>query len=514
MKKLLAMLLTLAMLVPMMALAEETAPGATLTTITFRDFDAEKLLGSEQIDEATQTAYRDLLDSLRVEHYRQGLANETWALFLNDQLIVDYGVQARGADVYVSSNLLGETLYLNLDEDMRHLGDIAYRYDLSQRVSSEEDLELRFDAFSELAEQRYENMGALLAKIAKNPLITGEMQPEDAVNGLFETDWTWANQRVNQLVKGIRVESVTNPPEGCQSAKNVFYFTLSNEQLVEMLCVLLNTAEGNPAVKAYFDLLNTYRQMLDFVAADDKYQPIEDTDWQTWLRQQTLLVEDAQVVQYVDASMRLLRMVVSYKVAPTNTPTLAQDTLLDATFTIDIYPLQGVTLLKWRQETAGKGTSSQLWMNDSRVALLVMPDDDAPTSYSYTVSPLDNGANILLQMIRSTGVEMPGLSWSASIDTRLVDGEEQQDADVQLLWQGEQFLTIAVETRPCDSRPLLSDGDVLDLGEISNARFNAYMTGVMFNAGQILPRVMMNLPDSVRQLTNSVQRLITQNDGE
>ena len=310
--------------------------------------------------------------------------------------------------------------------------------------------------------------------------------------------------RVNRLVKVTRVESVSNPPEGCESARNVFYFTLSNEQLVEELCILLDMAEETPAVKAYVDLLNTYRQLAAFA----QNQPVEDTDLQTWLRQQTLLVEDAQVAQYVDSSMRLLREVVSYKVAPTNTPLLAPDTLLDATLTIDIYPLQGASLLKWRQETAGKGTSSQLWMDAGRIELLVMPDDDAPTSYSCDISQLENGTNILLQMMRSTGVEMPGLSWSASIDTQLVDGEVQQDVAVRLLWQGEHFLTIVAETRPCESRPLLSDGDVLDLGEISSARFKAYMTGVMFTAGQILPRIMMNLPDSTRQFTTSVSQLL------
>ena len=52
---------------------------------------------------------------------------------------------------------------------------------------------------------------------------------------------------------------------------------------------------------------------------------------------------------------------------------------------------------------------------------------------------------------------------------------------------------------------------MLDLGEISSARFKAYMTGVMFTAGQILPRFMMNLPDSTRQFTTSVSQLILDN---
>ena len=102
MKKLLAILLTLAMMLPLYGLAEETAPQATLTTITFRDFNGRALMA--EMEEAAETAYRDLLDALRVEVYRQGFTS--CELFLNDQSIVDYGVQTRGADVYISGDVL------------------------------------------------------------------------------------------------------------------------------------------------------------------------------------------------------------------------------------------------------------------------------------------------------------------------------------------------------------------------------------------------------------------------
>lgn len=52
MKKLLAILLTLAMLVPMCGFAEESAPGATRTVIFLKDFNA-KVLGAD-IDEAEE----------------------------------------------------------------------------------------------------------------------------------------------------------------------------------------------------------------------------------------------------------------------------------------------------------------------------------------------------------------------------------------------------------------------------------------------------------------------------
>ena len=465
MKKLLAILLTLAMLVPLGGVAEETAPQATLTTITFRDFNGRALMA--EMEEAAETAYRDLLDALRLEVYRQGFTS--CELFLNDQSIVDYGVQTRGADVYISGDVLGGTLHLNLEEDMRHIAEILHQWNASQSIYADAGAELSAKEVSESIAQEYENVGALLAKITKNPLITGEMQPEDVANGLFETDWQQAATRLNKILKVTRVESVSNPPEGCESAKNILYFPLSNEQLMEVLCILLDTVEETPAVKAYVDLLNTYRQLVAF--AQD--QPVEDTDLQTWLRQQTLL---------------------------------------NAAITVNFHPTGDDVRLDWRQETAGKGTNGQLKMEDNGgIAVLITSDDGEQKLYRCTISSLTNEENLLLEMHRTVDGEEKGISWSASMDTQQVDGEVHQNVDVQLLWQGEHFLTIAAETRPCESRPLLSDGDVLDLGEISSVRFKAYMTGVMFTAGQILPRFMMNLPDSTRQFTTSVSQLIRDN---
>ena len=481
MKKLLAILLTLALMLPLCGLAEENAPQATLTTITFRDFNGRALVA--EMEEAAETAYRDLLDALRVEVYRQGFTS--CELFLNDQSIVDYGVQTRGADVYISGDVLGGTVYLNLDEDMRHIAEILHQWNASQSVYADAGVELPAKEVSESIAQEYENVGALLAKITKNPLITGEMQSEDVANGLFETDWQQAATRLNKILKVTRVESVSNPPEGCESAKNILYFPLSNEQLMEVLCILVAFAQD---------------------------QPVEDTDLQTWLRQQTLLVEDAQVAQYVDSSMRLLRVVISYKVAPTHTQTLAQDTLLNAAITVNFHPTDDDVRLDWRQETAGKGKNVQIKMeDDGGIAVLIASDDGKQRLYRCTISSLTNEANVLLEMHRTVDGEEKGLSWSASMDTQMVDGEVRQDVAVRLLWHSEHFLTIAAETRPCESRPLLSDGDVLDLGEISSVRFKAYMTGVMFTTGQILPRFMMNLPDSMRQFTTSVSQLIRDN---
>ena len=87
------------------------------------------MLGAD-IDEAEEKAVNDFLDALRVIVYQQGTTSAAYEVTLNDQPIVDYAVQFSGADVYVSSDLLGETLYLNLEEDMQHFGELVYRQQL------------------------------------------------------------------------------------------------------------------------------------------------------------------------------------------------------------------------------------------------------------------------------------------------------------------------------------------------------------------------------------------------
>lgn len=68
MKKLLAILLTLAMLVPMGGVAEETAPGATKTTIRVTTADARALSGMD-LNANVLTAIQDALDVLSIELY-------------------------------------------------------------------------------------------------------------------------------------------------------------------------------------------------------------------------------------------------------------------------------------------------------------------------------------------------------------------------------------------------------------------------------------------------------------
>ena len=109
--------------------------------------------------------------------------------------------------------------------------------------------------------------------------------------------------------------------------------------------------------------------------------------------------------------MRLLRVVISYKVAPTHTPTLAQDTLLNAAITVNFHPTGDDVRLDWRQETAGKGKNVQIKMeDDGGIAVLIASDDGKQRLYRCTISSLTNEANVLLEMHRTVDGEEKGLS--------------------------------------------------------------------------------------------------------
>ena len=137
-----------------------------------------------------------------------------------------------------------------------------------------------------------------------------------------------------------------------------------------------------------------------------------------------------------------------------------------------------------------------------------MPDDQTQTTISLTVEPNRRGGKVDVEVRTTSEANGTDSGIQFGVFTSGSSSSVYRESRIRLLSGGEVGLTIYTTTFSCKPRPLLSDGDVLDLGEISSARFKAYMTGVMFTAGQILPRFMMNLPDSTRQFTTSVSQLI------
>ena len=512
MKKLLAILLTLAMLVPMGGVAEETAPGATRTVIFLKDFNA-KVLGAD-IDEAEEKAVNDFLDALRVIVYQQGTTSAAYEVTLNDQPIVDYAVQFSGADVYVSSDLLGETLYLNLDEDMQHFGELVYRQQLSQRGLTAEVINETVSSWY-YAEQiaQVGQMGAMTAKVLKNPLFTENVQAEEVLNSLAAIDFTEMQRRLAEYQPSMTIDPVTEQLEGCDPVIQVCTFTLTNEQLVNRLA----TAMQVPVVQNFADLAADYDNLMQFMSqtTTEEYVP-QEIDWAAQVRQQTMLYSDAQVTLYTDAQGQLVKLIVNYSALPDWAERMSEvepteGILKPVTFTLNRNTLADGLQYDWTLEKEENSTTGRLTIGEKNAELVLMPDDQTQTTISLTVEPNRRGGRVDVEVRTTSEANGTDSGIQFGVFTSGSSSSVYRESRIRLLSGGEVGLTIYTTTFSCKPRPLLSDGDVLDLGEISSVRFKAYMTGVMFTTGQILPRFMMNLPDSTRQFTTSVSQLIRDN---
>ncbi len=512
MKKLLAILLTLAMLVPMGGVAEETAPGATRTVIFLKDFNA-KVLGAD-IDEAEEKAVNDFLDALRVIVYQQGTTSAAYEVTLNDQPIVDYAVQFSGADVYVSSDLLGETLYLNLDEDMQHFGELVYRQQLCQRGLTAEVINETVSS-GYYAEQiaQLGQMGALTAKLLKNPLFTENVQAEEVLNSLAAIDFTEMQRRLAEYQPSMTIDPVTEQLEGCDPAIQVCTFTLTNEQLVNRLAILLETAMQVPVVQNFADLAADYDNLMQFMSqtTTEEYVP-QEIDWAAQVRQQTILYSDAQVTLYTDAQGQLVKLIVNYSALPDWAERMSEvepteGILKPVTFTLNRNTLADGLQYDWKLEKEENSTTGRLTIGEKNAELVLMPDDQTQTTISLTVEPNRRGGKVDVEVRTTSEANGTDSGIQFGVFTSGSSRSVYRESRIRLLSGGEVGLTIYTTTFSCEPRPLLSDGDVLDLGEISSARFNAYMLTLATSISQILPRILMNLPNSVRQLMDGTTTL-------
>lgn len=512
MKKLLAILLTLAMLVPMCGFAEESAPGATRTVIFLKDFNA-KVLGAD-IDEAEEKAVNDFLDALRVIVYQQGTTSAAYEVTLNDQPIVDYAVQFSGADVYVSSDLLGETLYLNLDEDMQHFGELVCRQQLSQRGLTAEVINETVSS-GYYAEQiaQVGQMGAMTAKVLKNPLFTENVQAEEVLNSLAAIDFTEMQRRLAEYQPSMTIDPVTEQLEGCDPAIQVCTFTLTNEQLVNRLAILLETAMQVPVVQNFADLAADYDNLMQFMSqtTTEEYVP-QEIDWAAQVRQQTILYSDAQVTLYTDAQGQLVKLIVNYSALPDWAERMSEvepteGILKPVTFTLNRNTLADGLQYDWTLEKEENSTMGRLTIGEKNAELVLMPDDQTQTTISLTVEPNRRGGKVDVEVRTTSEANGTDSGIQFGVFTSGSSSSVYRESRIRLLSGGEVGLTIYTTTFSCEPRPMLSDGDVLDLGEISSARFNAYMLTLAASISQILPRILMNLPNSVRQLMDGTTTL-------
>ena len=245
MKKLLAILLTLAMLVPMGGVAEETAPGATKTTIRVTTADARALSGMD-LNANVLTAIQDALDVLSIELYAADDAsmmrltlqkNDVLAqgsmgkmsgfqMTLHDVPVLGAALEMNGDDLYIGTSVSGNTVYLNVAEDLPR-AITAFCQLMNVDLG-----ELPVAAANQSMQQGYRRMQHLLPALAQTP-------PELLESIGSSIDWTRMVARINESLPETARETVTNQPDDCDPAVTVLSFALTKEQLIAICRAVL-----------------------------------------------------------------------------------------------------------------------------------------------------------------------------------------------------------------------------------------------------------------------------------
>ena len=324
-------------------------------------------------------------------------------------------------------------------------------------------------------------MGAMTAKVLKNPLFTENVQAEEVLNSLVAIDFTEMQRRLAEYQPSMTIDPVTEQLEGCDPVIQVCTFTLTNEQLVNRLAILLETAMQVPVVQNFADLAADYDNLMQFMSqtTTEEYVP-QEIDWAAQVRQQTMLYSDAQVTLYTDAQGQLVKLIVNYSALPDWAERMSEvepteGILKPVTFTLNRNTLADGLQYDWTLEKEENSTTGRLTIGEKNAELVLMPDDQTQTTISLTVEPNRRGGRVDVEVRTTSEANGTDSGIQFGVFTSGSSSSVYRESRIRLLSGGEVGLTIYTTTFSCKPRPLLSDGDVLDLGEISSARFNAYM---------------------------------------
>ena len=513
MKKLLAILLALTMLVPMLALAEDTAPEATLTTITFDDFQLNALLG-DWVDDELNAAAKDLLDALTLAVYQSPDGRMvSYDVQLSGQSVLDLSLQQEDAQYYAGGSIIGGTVTFNMDEDLPQIAKLMYIAEQTERGKTMGVIEQALGENPDAAMITYRGRILLYSTGIVRLLQVGQVQPEMmmhiAEQGIDEAKM--AEIITSAMPDAVR-EPVTNQPEGCDAAATVVSLKLTHDQLPQFACDVVEMLLDDPTFgNAAEAVLAQVRPILAMTSSSERIQEEGDTPLMAVCRQLLASVQDVQATAYLDAQDGLVKLTVQCQTLPET----ENETALPTNFSLV-------------RNTTADGTQYQLTYaveNTQDTWTLSLHDGSASLDYvsgghsllverhhQVQTSAVENGKHMLLTIQETltypardeeTPPRQSETLITLNYNDLLLDGEHCQTSEMTYARNGQNAVLLTVETRPCEVRPLLSESEgIYDLGDMSDAQYAAFNKLVTANAVLAASKVMSNLPASVLVLLN------------
>lgn len=509
MKKLLAILLTLALMLPLYGLAEETAPQATLTTITLSEFHPSALVG-DLLDDATDSVIQDLMDVLGIVIYQSPDGQMvSYDVQLGGQSVLDLSLQQEDAQYYVGGGIIGGTVTFNADEDLPTIAKLMYADELANRGKTADEIAQKLEEANSSELSSCEATARTYYEVIQMILQTRRMHPTKLMNlveqGIDEAAWA---ERIGQALPDMVREPVAEQPDNCDPAATVVTVTLAHEQLLNFVYSVAEMVLEDPDLGAVAQTAYLNVQPLTEVFTNGEQQE-GDTPLMALLRVLLSTVEEVQATAYLDENDAIVKMTVQVENRSTTGDEAAPLTV--EAFTLVRNTTADGTHYQLAQERENGQDTWNVSLSTGRMTMDYVGESGESRSeqhYQVQVSEVENGKHLLLTLRQSMAYSAAEASKSemaltVNYDDLLLDGERHQRTNLTYAYNGQTAVALTIETRPCEVRPLLSESEgIYDLGDMSNAQYAAFNQLVTANVMLTASKVMSNLPASVLVLLN------------
>lgn len=257
MKKLLAMLLSLMLMLPVLAQAElvdgladldELIGGADKPTeiVVLPEMpegridhvlSIKELRGFSTGDPTMDAAMKDLFEALGLRFSLQG-AEGDMALVISGKDVLTVGGTVSGEEIYLSSNLLGGVVAVGMDEIEPLIGKFLDMFVAMEAISARDAQEIKA-----MVKEVFAGMDASMGQAAD--------EMEDILQQVMAMDFSALEKAGNVIMDNMAFVEAPSLPKMCDPASGGIELRLDNDEFLQIVLACLDFVEANPILKEY-----------------------------------------------------------------------------------------------------------------------------------------------------------------------------------------------------------------------------------------------------------------------
>ncbi len=485
MKKLFSLLLAMLMLLtPVLSIAEEAevslhqaaidAGRKVETTITFSDLPAD-MSGDAQVD----AIINDLVNALAIKVTEQG-DEGMFALNLSGADVLTLGGAVSGDDLYVKTNLLGDTVVISADEVQPliiRFVDLFADMGLIEADDAAEVKEMIPPLFDEFKK-------ALEAELA---------QQQMTLENLEKMNFTAFTDLLPLLTDDIKTEEVTGQTKNSDPAKTVITITLTPDDLKAAVVACLQFIKDNPSLtEAVAAQAAMDGEEVDVVATVDEGIAA--------LKDETLFAKDTVITIYLDENEAPVLMDATLYIANTvfdeNGAESIEEVPLSANY-VRLTAAEGVTHtvnfiaeeVSMTLQAIGKDNGMNLTFDVAADGTIIS------VAFTWEEADAQNLWSLMFNVSDANETINFGLKGTSESTVNGVDFTSKDVVVVEVMEQ--PMVTITVTSASAEAAPSIMAGTVVRPAELTDEDFVTWFQGVIVTLQSVAGTALMSLPESV-----------------